>query len=246
MGFFDLFTKKSALDKHAERVANRRAQAPDRWESIQILGKMATAAPPGSDDQRALAIAALMERFTFYVDPTITDGEEKDEVFRWITEAGDLAIDPVRMALRKHQSSSWPLRCLEHLLSEERITEVMIELLGTMDTEYERDPQRKIQVLSTLEERAHPHIAKAVAPFFLDANETARYHAAGAALAQENAEARVQELLDALVEEESVRVKMRVLDAMAERGWSLGAKKDLIELPQGYATDSKGVPRRAK
>src|SRR5688500_2070216 len=75
MGFFGLFGKKNALGKHAERVANKRAQAPDRWESIQALGKIATTGEPA---ERSQAVAALLERFTFYVDPTITDGEEKD------------------------------------------------------------------------------------------------------------------------------------------------------------------------
>ncbi|HJL19184.1 MAG TPA: hypothetical protein RMH99_26200 [Sandaracinaceae bacterium LLY-WYZ-13_1] len=247
MGLFDLFKKKSPLEKHGERVANKRAQAPDRWESIQALGKLATTEPAGGEpDEREAAIAALVERFTFYVDPSITDGEEKDEAFRWICEAGEISVKPVRAAARRHESLSWPLRMLEHLLPPERLIEEMIGILDRMDTEYERDPQRKLQLLSSLEERRSPRIAEAVAPFFMDVNEEARFHAVGAALAQENAEEVLPPLLEALAEEESLRVMGRALDTMAEHGWSLGAAKGDIELPEGYTTDKKGVPRKKK
>lgn len=243
MGFFGLFAKKSALEKHAERTANKRAQAQDRWESIQALGKMATG---GEDAERSGAVAALLERFTFYVDPTITDGEEKDEAFRWVCEAGEVAIEPIRAAMRKHESLSWPLKCLEALRTEEQVVDEMVALLGTMSTEYQRDPQRKLQLLGTLEHKQHPKIAEGVAPFFEDVNETARFHAAAAALAQENAAEVLPKLLAALADEDSVRVKVRVLEQMSERGLPLGASKDKVALPAGWSTDGKGVPRKAK
>jgi hypothetical protein len=244
MGFFGLFgKKKSALEKHAERAANKRAQTADRGESIQALGKMATS---GEEAERGAAVAALLQRFTFYVDPSIIDGEEKDEVFRWVCEAGDVAIEPIREALAKHASLSWPLKCLEALISEERVIDEMLSLLATMSTEYERDPQRKLQLLGTLEHKAHPGIAEGVAPFLMDVNETARFHAVGAVMAQENAEAVLPQLLEALAEEDSLRVRVRALEALAERGWSLGPVRDRVQLPEGWSTDGKGVPRRAK
>lgn len=245
MGFFGLFgKKKSGLEKHAERAGNKRAQAPDRWESIQALGKIATS---GEGDEREKAVGALLERFTFYVDPSITDGEEKDEAFRWVREAGeDAAVPAIRRALRKHESLSWPLKCLEALLPEEQVIDEMIALLGAMGTEYERDPQRKLQLLSTLEQKRNPSIAEAVARFFDDVNETARFHAVAAGLAQENAAEVLPQLVAALAEEDSVRVKVRALEAMAERGFSVGAAKEKMQLPDGWSTDPKGVPRRAK
>lgn len=243
MGFFGLFgTKKSALEKHAERAANRRAQAPDRWESIQALGKLASS---GEEEERTRAVAALLERFPFYVDPTITDGEEKDEAFRWICQAGpEAALPAIRQALRKHESLSWPLKCLEALVSEEHAIDEMLALLASMSTEYQRDPQRKLQLLGTLEQRRHPAIAEAAAPFFEDVHESARFHAAGAALAQSEAEQVLDRILTMLRAEDSVRVKVRALEAMAEGGLSLGTEKDRPALPEGWTVDAKGVPRR--
>ena len=50
----------------------------------------------------------------------------------------------------------------------------------------------------------------------------------------------------ALAEEDSVRVKVRVLEQMAERGLSLGDIKGKVQLPTGWSTDPKGVPRKAQ
>ncbi len=83
MGFFDLFTGGSggggALKKHAARVANKRAQAPDRWESIQALAQIGTPE----------AIDALLMRFSYLSDPSITDQEEKDAAYEAVIEARD-------------------------------------------------------------------------------------------------------------------------------------------------------------
>jgi len=46
MAFLGIFGKKSdssAVRKHGERVANKRAQAYDRWESIQALAQLKSA-----------------------------------------------------------------------------------------------------------------------------------------------------------------------------------------------------------
>ena len=73
MGLFDVFKGGGGgLKKHVTRVANKRAQKHERWESIQVL------AADGSDE----ALRALLTRFTVRVDPSITDGEEKNEGLR--------------------------------------------------------------------------------------------------------------------------------------------------------------------
>jgi hypothetical protein len=241
MGFLGGLFGKRGLEKHTERATNKRAQAPDRMESILALAKIAQSGEP---EERPRAIAALLTRFTFYVDPSITDGEEKDEAYRAICATGETAVEPIRAALRKHESLSWPLKCLEALLSDERIVDEMIAVLGTMSTEYERDPQRKIQLLSTLEQRKHESIAKAVVPFFADVNEPARFHAASAALEQDNAESVLAELAQMYAEETSVRVKSRMLEKMSERGFSLASDPKSAQVPEGWHLDAKGVPRR--
>ena len=104
-----MFARKgspAALRKHAKRAANKRAQNPDRWESIQALAAM----------RSAEAVEALLQRFTIRVDPSIVDQEEKDAVFHGIVEAGEVAVEPVAAFMQGADSISWPLKILEKLV----------------------------------------------------------------------------------------------------------------------------------
>jgi HEAT repeat protein len=235
---FERFGRKSGsspLRKHAERAANKRAQAIDRWEAIQAL------AAAGSSE----AVEALLVRFTFYVEPSITDQDEKDAAFAGILRAGDEALGPVTAFLRKAESISWPLKILDQLAPAPAVVGKLLDVLSEMDTEYERDPQRKIQVLSALEERTDPRIVEAVERFLADANETVRFTAVGAVLAQAEAERARERIVDCLCDEESVRVRNRILQGFIERGWGFSERIEEVrpKLPPGYALDSKGLPR---
>jgi hypothetical protein len=238
MGLFDFFkpSPEAAIAKHAPRVANKRGQASDRWESIQALGAL----------KSADAVKALLPRFTYYADPSITDGEEKDEAFRLICEVGDAAVPPVRAFANKAESLSWALKILERLADEDEVVDVLVNLLAKMDVEYQRDPQRKLQVLTALEERKDARISPVAVRFLEDVHETARFHAVGTVLHQEDAATHREALAKVLLSEESVRIKVRILEAFAERGWDVGAAREKIQkaLPPGFALDAKGVPSK--
>ncbi|HEY6879659.1 MAG TPA: HEAT repeat domain-containing protein [Polyangiales bacterium] len=237
MGIFDLFSGKKgssgAVQKLAPKVADKRGMAPDRWEAIQALIKI--------DSEEA--VDALLIRFTFYTDPTITDQEEKEGVFNAVVAKGQLSVPPLKRFLAKAESLSWPLKMLDRLLTAEDVLQMLLDMLSKMDTEYERDPQRKLQILAELETRRGATVLEAVKPFLADVHETARFHAVGAVLAQDNAEQAREALAAALGREESVRIRARILDGFAAKGWSLdpalGAK-----LPDAFSLDASGVPRR--
>jgi len=236
---FGLFGKKSegsALQKHAERVGNKRAQAVDRWDAIQALIRI------GGPE----AAAALLPRFTFYVDPSITDQEEKDAAFEGIVGMGDAALRPVIAFLRKTDSISWPLKMLDRIATPDSVIEALVEILERMDVEYERDPEKKIQILSALQERKDPRIAEAAARFLEDANETARFHAVGAVLAQDERAEHKAALLACLRAEESLRVKHLILDGFVTHEWAVEDARDEVgkALPAGYTLDAKGFVQK--
>jgi HEAT repeat protein len=241
MGLFDFFksSPEATIQKHAGRVADKRAQAPDRWESIQALGGL----------KSSEAVKALLPRFKFYVDPGITDNDEKDETFRLVCAAGKAAIPPTRAFALKAESLSWPLKILERLADDDEMVEVLVGLLAHMDVEYQRDPQRKLQALQAIEERRDPRVGAAVERFLGDVNETARFHAVTALFRQDDVATRRPAIEAALAGEESVRVKARLLECFAQQGWAVssaegGAAKDKIAkaMPPGWSLDAKGVP----
>jgi hypothetical protein len=239
MGLFDMFSRKGpgAIKKHAARVANKRAQNPDRWESIQVLGKMGTPE----------AVEALLARFEIRVDPSITDQEEKDAAFSGIVSAGEAAVEPIRVHLAKTDKVSWPLKMLEQLLAPEEVVGELLAILEGMTTDYERDPDKKIQVIAYLEDREDPRIVDAVKRFLDDANETVRFHTVGAIFAQDDPSAAYDALLDLVEEEESVRVRVRTFEGFAEAEYKIPEdRREAVRkmLPEGFALDQDGTPRK--
>ncbi len=241
MGLFDIFKGggDGGLKKHAARAANKRAQGADRWQSLEALSAMKTPE----------AVEALLQRFTYRVDPSITDQEEKDLAMAGVVGAGDVAELPLRRFLAEGDSVAWPVKMLEAIAGTDTVVEALIALLGGMDTEYERDPQKKIDALGQLEDRRDSRIVPAVLPFIADMNESARFHAVAAALAQEpdeNTETLRGALLAQIADEDSTRVLAKILDGFIARGWSLGddAAELRSQLPEGYVLDGTQVRRR--
>lgn len=236
MGLFDVFKGGGGLKKHVARVANKRAQQHERWESIQVL------ANDGSDE----AIRALLTRFTIRVDPSITDGEEKNAAFEGVVRNGDAALGPVREFLERGDTLAWPLKILRAIQGEGEVTTALLDLIGAMDTGYERDPQKKIDAIASLEETRDPRVVESVSRFLEDMNETVRFHAVGAILAQENAADSVEALTAAYLVEESVRVRMMILDGFIAHQWTLGADRETAQkkLPTGYSLGKKGEVRK--
>ena len=241
MAFLGIFGKKSdpaGIGKHAARVANKRAQAYDRWESIQALAQI----------RSKESVEALLPRFTFYVEPSITDQEEKDAVFNALVEAGAVAIDPVSAFMRKAESISWAIKILDKVAPPDLVIGRLLELLATMDTEYERDPERKNQILTTLAERKDPRIEPAVVRFLGDMNETVRFNTVAVLSAQEAIASQAQAIIACLCTEDSVRVRNRILDALATAGVSVSPQEEQVKarLTQHYTLDARGVPAKKK
>jgi len=239
MAFLGIFGKKSDADvvrKHAERVSNKRAQAYDRWESIQALTQL----------RSKESVAALLGRFTFYVEPSITDQEEKDAVFAGVVGAGEVGVEPVLAFLKRADSISWPLKMLDKLVEPEVVVGHLLDLLATMDTEYARDPESKIQVLTALSERRDPRVAEAVARFLADTNESARFAATSAILGQEAVVAHRAPLLEAFLREDSVRVRNRILEGFAANALDVKPEQERVKakLTPGWTLDTGTVPRK--
>ncbi|MEM7608676.1 MAG: HEAT repeat domain-containing protein [Myxococcota bacterium] len=238
MGFLDFFGRKNsagALAKHAKRAADKRAQNPDRWASILALGEIKT---PES-------AAALLQRFTIRIDPSITDQEEKNLAMNGILAVGEGAVEPIRSFLKAGHSIAWPIKMLEKIVDTDALVTILLELLEGMHTDYERDPSRKVDLIAQLEERRDPRIADAVARFLEDVNETVRFHAAATLLAQEDCDAHREACMKLLAEDESVRVRVSVLDGFIARGWGLGPTSGELQsrLPPGYKANEERVER---
>jgi HEAT repeat protein len=243
MGLFDFLGKgkddkpKSAKDiARLERlVSNKLSQNYDRQEAIDQLSKNADAA----------SAAALLKRFDWQLDPSITDQEEKELCLRGIVAAGEDALEPLRRYCKKAASLTWPLKVLSDIVPKDRITDELLSLLDQFDTEYTRNVEPKVQLLQVLEGHPSEEVRVATEPFLQDAGETVRFTAANTVFAV-NDPASAPAFVAMLEAEESLRVKNRIAQGLADRGWSI--PPELVDacrasLPPGYTLKDGKVTR---
>jgi hypothetical protein len=242
MGLFDLFKagdkkqggkggKPNPAAKWAERI-EKRAQNYDRQEAINALGEM----------KSAEGVEALLKRFSFHIDPSIIDQEEKDSAFRGVLRAEREAIEPVRAYAAKAESLAWPMKIMKELLGEEEYVAELLVWLSKWDTEYAKFIDPKVQLLVALEEHKHPSIRTEVERFLEDVNEPARFHAASTLLAQDDVAA-APALAHLLGDEESVRVRTRIAEGLASRGWTVPEEeREAVRksLPPAFSLDGAG------
>ena len=254
MGFFDIFKGKPATGsgkkplterpkvQHSKEVGRyegaitKRAQNYDRQEAIDELSKVGTTE----------AAAALLKRFNFVIEPSITDQEEKESAFRGVVNIGDQALPAIREFCTKAESLTWPLRMMKELLDDEAYVSEVLALLEKWDTEYDRNADPKVQLLATLEEHKDARVREAVERFLDDVHEPTRFHAVSTLLAQDDPSV-AGALAKAMLKEEAVRTQNRIAEGLAARGWPLpeDVRTPISQrISRSFVVDGDGIVRK--
>src|SRR5512132_2750153 len=210
----------------------------NRQGAIEELGEMKTAP----------AIEALLLRYTFRVDPGITDDEEKARVLALITGAGPVALGPVKRFISSRDEISWPLRALEALLPQAEVVQFLVEVARKVGSEYSRVPEKKVLLLHALSGHRSPAIAGVVLPFLEDMDDEVQIAAAEVIVRQEDPVGReplIQHFLKAH-EGSNARVREALAGLLADSPWDVKGYTPKVEaaLPDGYKLDSKGKVQR--
>ncbi len=250
MGLFDLFGKKKTdgapqKKQPSERefvrlsrmVGDKMAQNYDRQEALEAMSAVGT----------AQSAAALLRRFNWSMDPSITDQEEKELALRGVVAAGDAALDPLRTYCAKAESLTWPLKVLREIVPEERIADELLALLDQFDTDYVRNADPKTQLITALEAHPSDEVRVAVEPFLVDASEPVRFAAVGTLFAMKDVKS-VPALVAQLAEDESLRVKNRIAQGLVDAGWEVppdARPACRAALPPDFRLDGAAV-RRAR
>jgi len=221
MGIFDFLKKGSApppatssfskkVAGPAKLVADKRAQAYDRSEAIRQLSEM----------KSSEAAEALLKRFTFTIDPSITDQEEKEAAFDGVVGVGKDMAPAIRAFCERAEVLTWPLRMLRAILDDEEYKQELLDLATSFDTDYTRNVEPKLQVVAALEEASGEDVRETVERFLEDVNETVRFHAVQTTFAQGKKQS-IAALVKLLEHEESVRIKNKVCEGFASKKWKV-------------------------
>lgn len=227
MGIGTFFSKTGRRDRQIARWSkvthNPKAAGEDRWAAMLELAK----------DGSADALAGLLMRYTYSADvgsrSRVTDEQEKTLVYELVTEIGEPALPVVRNFLlselgppgqTKH-SISFGLRILDKIAPDRDSTwSVLLEVIEQNEPGYERDPNRKLELLTFLGEWDHDdRVAEAILSYLDDADEGVRFQTAEALLRQ-GSELCKDPLLTVLKEQdESYQMRNRILSGFIANGW---------------------------
>ena len=243
MGFLDRFSKdgrdQRAREKNAAQAINKYAQSPDRMKALQAL----------RDDGSTDALFALMRRFGMMYDKTIEDEQEKEWVFEMLVEKGAAVLPALKRYVASAESISWPLRLLDKVVDDkEGRIDVIAEALARHEPGYERDPTKKIQLLTHLASLKHSRVPPLVVPYLEDMDEGVRYATIETLMRQADEAAARTPLLEQFAREDSLRLRLRIADGFSEQGWSVADRRADVEklLPDTFQIEAKGADARIK
>ena len=225
--FFSKDNRKSrTIGKWAKTVVNPKAAGEDRWTAMLELARESG---EGSTD----ALHALLTRFTLTSEvgtrSRVTDEQEKNLASDLITQMGEAALGEVKKFLLSEEgppgapkhSISHALRILNKISPSHDVTREAIEAVITANEPgYERDPSRKIELLTFLGEwDKDPLVTEAILPYLDDADDGVRYQTTTALLGQGH-EACKEPLLAILREQdESYQMRNRIISGFIDNFW---------------------------
>jgi hypothetical protein len=238
MGIFDFLSSEKRRERH---VVNLIRSANNKYKPKEYrqpaLSELIGIAREGD----GVAISGLLARFAVNAEPSSEDEREKDWVCEALIDIGQAAMPQIRHSLRTAESVSWMHRTLKQVVTPDEYKKELLEVLSDFDTEYERNPDRKLQTIVALSETEGEEIAEALIRFLEDVDETVRFQAVGA-LAKLECDLAREPMLKTMCEDESIRVRNEAIDAFSRLGWATTGYKKKIEglLPKGYKHEKSG------
>jgi hypothetical protein len=224
VGLKDLFSSsgrsKSRLDKHIKAITNPYTQSADRYHAMEQL----------LADGSEAALIGIFRRFTIVSTKSIEDEEEKGWAYRQLSGLGTKVLPAARAFCLEHDNVAWALRVIEDVADEVQEWEILEALLERHPPGYERDPKKKLQILTHLADIDDPKVAEHLVGYVNDSDEGVRYYAVEQLLDIGDEACSKQALVDRLChpEEDSIRLRTKLLDGLADLGWDVSADADRI------------------
>lgn len=186
----------------------------------------------------------LLHRFDFTSDKGIEDHEEKEEIENIMLSFGEKSINPLKEYIKTFYTIAWPLKILSRLISKEEQVTFMLSLLHTGDIFFnEKELEKRVEILKHLKDYEDGRIVKKVREFLHDLDDRVKFAAIEILANQKSDEVR-EDLLKILIDnEQSVRIKTKIMDAFAKLGWRVHGYRKKVEevLGSEYKLTSEGI-----
>jgi len=238
MSLFDYLSKdkrdQRSFGRNLKRVLRRTRAKDERMdESIHFLADL------GTDE----ALAGLLRRYDVTIKSESMDRFEKELIYNILVDKGAQSIPCILLFLKSSDNITWPIQALRSLTTEEKVVEALIEVLAVENTKDSYKPDKKMRLLELLSDHVDARVPPVVAGALKDFDETVRYGAVENLFIQGDEAAR-EPLLELLTDpdEESQRIRKRILKGFVETGWTVRGFRKAVEaqLASHQWVDKKG------
>jgi hypothetical protein len=227
MGLFDFFLSDAKkIQRYQRALVDKAQQAEERAVSARWL----------ADHGTPIALLALLSRFEMRLEHQMNDQAEKEDLYGLLIRLGEPVVEPLRAHLKKGRQMGFPLRLMVELQGVDRTVDLVLDLLEHERKKDDFKADKKQQLLVWLAEGRHARAAPVAAAFLHDFDEAVRYSAAEVLMASGDEASRLA-LEGTLVspKEESNRLKTRIADVFASKGWPLAQPEAVAaSLPGGF------------
>lgn len=244
MGLLDfIFDKEKSrqrwLKKRKKTLTNMYTQTAERNYAVEML----------REDGTPEAIEVLLSRFEETCPNHTTDAEEKNFVYSVLVDLGrrnevDVVGTIVDYLKDVDENINWPLKALTDLVSYDEMADLITELLAAADIGYRRNPEKKRELILRAAEFQSDELADQIIRFLEDDNETIRFLAVDALMAQEKEGLAEEPLRQRLEVEESLRILQKIAEIFVDHPeWTIpdDSREDVeIGLPDGFSVHKKG------
>ncbi len=195
-------------------------QSAERYHAMEQL------LADGSEE----ALIGIFRRFTIVSTKSIEDEEEKGWAYRQLSGLGAKVLPATKAFCLEHDNVAWALRIVEDVADESQEWEILDALLERHPPGYERDPKKKLQILTHLADIEDPKVAEYLTSYLADADEGIRYFAVEQLIDIDD-EAQSKKGMVTLLcnkDEDSMRLRTKILDGLADLGWDISEFEDEI------------------
>lgn len=240
MGIKELITKyrakskASGIRKNIARLADKHQLSENRYAAAEAL----------SNDGSDAAIKGLLQRFNFTYDNSIKDKGEKEYVTRLVLGYGERSIPFIKEYIYKEENIAWPLKILGQLIHRDQVLKFLLTVLNDEDSTFKESVlEKRLDLLNYLAEFKDKEIVDKVISFLTDEEEEVRFKAIEVLGKQGDERAREPILKLFVDENESMRIRMKILEVFLATEWSVSGFRSKVEemLPEGYYLTKDGV-----
>ena len=228
--------RAKAILRHKKTIKRKYGQGEDRQKAIAFFKEM------GGRE----GISGLLERFMVNCEPSIRDEDEKQQVFDILVGFGDDVLPAVEDYINRKDAASvpitWPLKVLAAVAGPQDAVGLIVRALENLGTEYMREPERKVLLVSQLAEYDDQRVVPTLIPFLRDHRDEVQLESLSV-LERKGDPAAREPMLELLVDEDTPRrLRACIADTLKKLGWQVKGYRKKVEeaLPEGLHVDRSG------